>query len=322
MQRKDDPVIAIDIGGTKFIAAVIEPGGRIISRQYCHTLADEGPARVIQRLVNSVHNIKNKARNQNIGRIAVAVAGTIDIRNGVVVESPNLPRWHNVRLGDILFNEFGIPVSLINDANAAALGEYELGKYAGVSNLIYLTVSTGIGGGIIINGNLYEGSSGCAGEIGHMIIDVDGPECKCGKKGCLEAFASGTAIARTAKDLLKRGRKSLLTQMTDGYIDAVTAEHVTRAARQGDIVACEAIRTAAHYLGIGLANVVNIFNPDVIVIGGGVSKMGNMILKPARIYMKKYAFKLPARDVKVIRSRLGTDAGLLGAACYVSHERS
>ncbi|MCX6004355.1 MAG: ROK family protein [Chloroflexi bacterium] len=322
MPANKAPVIAIDIGGTKFIAAVIGQDGEIVSRVYCQTLAEEGPAKVIKRLIASVSNVIRKARNQNISSIAVAVAGTIDIRDGLVVESPNLPRWHNVNLRDMLYNEFKLPVYLVNDANAAALGEYRLGKYPDVNNLVYLTVSTGIGGGIIINRELYEGSNGCAGEIGHMIIDTNGPECKCGKIGCLEALASGTAIARMAKNLLKNGRKSLLAEMVDGFIDNVTAETVTRAARKGDVVACEVVHTAAHYLGIGLANVVNIFNPDVVVIGGGVSKMGEMILRPARLSMKKHAFKLPSQTVQVTRSQLGTDAGLLGAAIHVSRRRS
>jgi len=314
---KSDAVIAVDIGGTKFIVAVVNENGEILSRVYCRTFAEEGPHKVIRRLIISMHNVMEKFTDHNIRGICIAAAGTIDSSRGVVVESPNLMQWRNVKLRGILADEFEIPVYLLNDASAAALGEYKLGNYGSADNLIYLTISTGIGGGIIIGGKLYEGSSGCAGEIGHTIIKADGPMCKCGQQGCLEALASGTAIARYAREKLAKGSRSMLIEMADGNIDNITAETVTKAARKGDALALAVVNTAAGYLGIGLANVINIFNPDVVVVGGGVSKMGEIILKPARASMKRHAFTLPARTVRVVKSRLGADAGVLGAAVYV-----
>jgi len=210
----------------------------------------------------------------------------------------------------------GKPVFLLNDASAAALGEHRMGAGRGLDNLIYITVSTGIGGGLVINGQLYNGTDGCAAEIGHMTILVDGPLCKCGKRGCLEALASGTAIARMARERLAAGGKSCLAELTRGKIEDVTAELVAEAARRGDALALSVIDEAARYLGIGLANLVNIINPQMIIIGGGVSKMGAMLFRPARKSMKEHAFKLPARTVRVVRPRLGLDAGLFGAAIY------
>jgi glucokinase len=191
-----------------------------------------------------------------------------------------------------------------------------MGAGRGLDNLIYITVSTGIGGGLIINGQLYNGIDGCAAEIGHMIILADGPACKCGKRGCFEALASGTAIARMAMERLAEGNKSCLTELARGRIGNVTAELVTEAARRNDSLALSVIDEAARYLGIGLANLVNIINPQMIIIGGGVSRMGAMLLNPARKSMKEHAFRLPARTVRVVRPRLGMDAGLMGAAIY------
>jgi glucokinase len=180
--------------------------------------------------------------------------------------------------------------------------------------VIYLTVSTGIGGGIIIGGELYSGADGTAGEIGHMTIEADGPQCQCGNFGCLEVLASGTAVAREAVNRINQGEKSYIAELTGGKIEKVTAEIVARAAKHGDRLACEVVTSAAVYLGIGLANLVNIFNPDMIIIGGGMSKMGDMLLKPARQTVKQRAFKLPARTVRIVKARLGGDVGVIGAA--------
>ena len=320
MASKRSHVIAVDIGGTKFIAAVVEDGGRILSRVYCPTLAHEGPRKVIDRLILSIRSAAHKS-GIDIGDmqgIGVAAAGIIDLNKGLIIESPNLPHWRNIKLIDILYKKFGGPIYLVNDASAAALGEFHLGAGHGVSNMVYLTVSTGIGGGIIINGDLYEGSDGCAGEFGHMIVDTDGPECKCGSRGCLEALASGTAIARMARGRLENTDGSLLSEMNQGSADNITSVMVASAARRGDLLSNEVVKLAGRYLGIGLANIVNIFNPDMIVIGGGVSKMGELILKPARKTMKEHAFKLPARRVSVVKSRLGENAGVIGASIYVT----
>ncbi len=318
MNRSDQPVIAVDIGGTKIISAVITGDGGMLSRVHGLTLAQEGPKKVIGRLVETVKRSIGKAglRISMIGSICVAAAGIIDYNKGLITEAPNLPGWHNIPLRNILAVELDTPVFLLNDASAAALGEHRLGAGQGLDHLIYLTVSTGIGGGIIIKGELYNGADGCAAEIGHMILQVDGPPCKCGQRGCLEALASGTAIARMAGERLARGEQSILTGMVDSSVKSVTSALVSVAARKGDTLACGVIDAAAGYLGIGLANMVNIFNPQMIIIGGGVSRMGEMLLKPTRKAMKAHAFKLPGRTVRVVRPGLGLDAGLMGAAVY------
>jgi glucokinase len=290
----------------------------MLSRIYCLTLAREGPARVINRLIEAIGRAIEKAGMEigQIGGIGVAAAGIIDINRGLVSDSPNLPRWHNIPLRDMLADSLRKPVFLLNDANAAALEEHKMGAGCGLDNLIYITVSTGIGGGMIINGELYNGTDGCAAEIGHMIIKIDGPVCKCGKRGCLESMASGTAIANLAQMRLRRGEESIMIGMADNKVGGVTAEVVAAAARKRDALALAVIEESAGYLGIGLANLVNLMNPQMIIIGGGVSKMGEMLLGPARKSMKKHAFNLPARTVRLVRPRLGADAELTGAAIY------
>lgn len=316
---KDKPVVAIDLGGTKIRSAIISSDGKLLVIDNRLTLADEGPGKVIDRLFESIAVVLKKGRMQrgDLDGIGIAVAGVLDSRNGVLTSSPNLPRWKNVPLKKIFFERLALDTYLVNDANAAALGEHRFGAARGTSNMVYLTVSTGIGGGIIIDNNLYEGSTGSAGEIGHMTIDVNGPRCKCGNYGCLEVLASGTAIAREAIKGIVSGEESVMKEMVSGNIKDITAADVARAAKQGDRFAHKIIEAAAFFLGTGLANIINIFNPEAIVIGGGVSKMGELLIGPARKVARQRAFTLPARTARIVRARLQSNSGIIGAAEYV-----
>ena len=318
------PVLTVDLGGTKIITAVVLPDGKIISRNYCLTMADKGPEAVSDRILSAVDRAiaQAKLKTSELIGIGVAAAGVLDTNRGIVTTSPNLPNWRNVPLRDILADKSGVVTYIINDANAAALGEHRFGAGMGFENIIYLTVSTGIGGGIIIDSKLYSGTDGCAGEVGHMTIKADGPQCHCGSFGCLEALASGWAVAKAAITRINNGEKSSIVELVDGRLESITAETVAVAARRGDRLAADIVSEAAKYLGIGLANLVNIFNPELIVIGGGLSKMGDMLLKPARKVLKERAFKLPADTVRVVRARLGSNAGIIGAAAYVFAQRA
>ena len=317
-------VLAVDIGGTKIIAAVVSPGGKIVSRNYCLTMADKGTKAVSDRMLSAVDKAiaQAKLKTSELIGIGVAAAGILDTNRGIVTTSPNLPNWRNVPLRDVLADKLGVVTYIINDASAAALGEHRFGAGMGFNSIIYLTVSTGIGGGIIIDGELYVGADGCAGEVGHMTVEADGPRCHCGNFGCLEALASGWAVAKAAIKRLNNGEKSSIVELVDGRLENITAEAVAMAARRGDRLAADIVAEAAKYLGIGLANLVNIFNPELIVIGGGLSKMGDMLLKPARKVLKERAFQLPADTVRVVRACLGSDAGIIGAAVYVFAQRA
>ncbi len=312
------PVLAIDLGGTKIIAALVSPEGNVIARYRTLTEAPLGKAAVIDRIMLAVDNVLNigNADLEGIHSISLAAAGAIDMAKGVITLSPNLPGWIDVPLRDIIRERYQVETYLINDAKAAALGEHGYGAGKGVRHMIFLTISTGIGGGIIIDDRLYFGTSGSAGEIGHMTVDLNGPVCPCGNTGCFEVMASGTAIARYAREYLSRGERSVMPELAGGKTESVTAETVDRAARLGDAVALKVVDRAAFYLGVGLVNVVNIFNPGMIVIGGGVSRMGDLILNPARRIVKERAFRIASGDAAIVLARLGDEAGILGAAGY------
>ena len=323
--KKDElPVLAIDLGGTQIRAAIISNAGQVMAKEHQFTLPDEGPQSVIERILLTTDRLLSLGNIDlsQLDSISIAAAGAIDLDKGLVTSSPNLPGWHDVSLRDIVGEKYRVNTFLLNDASAAALGEQRFGAGKGVNNLIYLTVSTGIGGGIIINGELYSGASGAAGEIGHMAINVNGPRCNCGSIGCLEMLASGTAVAREAIRRISHGEKSSITEIVEGQIENITAEKVGVAARGGDYLASEVILEAATYLGIGMVNLVNIFNPEMIVVGGGMSKMGDLLLEPARQVVRERAFSLSAQAVRIVPARLGDDAGALGAAIFARQQKS
>jgi len=239
----------------------------------------------------------------------------------MITASPNLPGWYDVPLRGIVSEKYGVNTFLINDADAAALGEHRFGAGKGVNTLVYLTVSTGIGGGIIINGKLHTGLHGSAAEIGHMTIDVNGPKCNCGNVGCWETLASGTAMAKEAIRRVSQGERSSLTEIVDGKIENITAEEVSLAAQGGDWLALEVISKVATYLGIGMTNLVNIFDPEMIIVGGGLAKMGDLLLSPVRQLVRERAFTLSAQTVRIVPAQLGDDAGVLGAAAFAFQQK-
>jgi glucokinase len=318
------PIVTIDLGGSKIALGIISDKYRVLAREHHPTLAEEGVDSVINRIISSVRQIitsGNIALSQ-LGGISLAAAGAIDSQRGIMTLSPNLTGWHDVPLREIIRERLGIKVWLINDADAAALGEHQFGAGTGVDNLIYLTIGTGVGGAIIIDGQLYTGACGSAGEIGHMTIDVNGPRCECGNVGCLETLASGKAIAREVKKRLSAGGRSSLTEAVAGKVENITTEAVARAAQQSDDLATSVIKDVATYLGVGMVNLVNIFNPEMIVVGGGVAGMGDLLLEPARQLVKERAFPVSAAAVRIVTTELGNDAGLLGAAHFAFKQES
>lgn len=312
------PVLAIDLGGTKIMAAIISPRGQVMAKEYHFTLAKEGPTAVINRIFSAIDHLLEgrKIALSQLHSISIAAAGAIDVGRGVVTSSPNLTGWHDVPLRDIVNSKYKVKTYLINDASAGALGECEFGAGKKVNNLIYITVGTGIGGGIIINGGLYLGPSGSAGEIGHTTIDVNGPRCSCGNIGCLETLASGTAMAEEAIRRISRGERSALAKMVENKIDNITAELVGMAAQGGDSLALAVISQVGTYLGVGIVNLVNIFNPEMVIVGGGVAQMADLLLEPARQVVEERAFPLLAQAVRIVPTQLGDDAAVIGVAVF------
>ena len=316
--KNKSPLLATDLGGTKIATALVSPDGEIICQEHIPTLAEEGVDAVISRMLAAADSVIGRAdlSRSSFTSIAVAAAGAIDSKKGIVTASPNLPGWHDIHLKEIVQRAIGLETFVINDASAAALGEHCFGAGKGVNNLIYVTVSTGIGAGIIVDGKLYSGVSGSAGEVGHMSIDVNGPRCNCGNFGCLEMLASGKAVAREAQRLIAQGAKTRIIQLAEGEPQNITAKIVAAAAQEGDSLASEIISRAATYLGVGLANLVNIFNPEMIIIGGGVAKTGDMLLDTARKVVAERAFQLPAQRVRIVPSQLGDNAAVIGAVAF------
>ncbi|MFA6170616.1 MAG: ROK family protein [Candidatus Margulisiibacteriota bacterium] len=284
--------IGVDLGGTKIAAALVAETGKIVTDVNIPTEAHKGKKHVIGAIKKAISHLICTSK-EPVKAIGLGVPGPILYEKGVVIGPPNLPGWKQVNLKQILEKEFKLPVNIDNDANCAALAEAKFGAGIGRKHFIYITVSTGIGGGIIIDGQLYRGANGSAGEFGHMIIDPQGFTCGCGNVGCFEAMASGTAIRKRA---------------------GMDGASVELAARQGDKKALAVIDETAHYLAVGLANLVNIFNPELVIVGGGVAKMRELIFNPVRKEFKEYALYLPAKSVKIVSAKLGTNAGVLGAA--------
>jgi len=314
--------IGIDLGGSKILTGLVDSQGKILVSDERPTPAKKGPEAVIKGILDSIHNVLEDGciHISKVGAVGIGAAGISNPQTGTVFTSPHLPRWRDIPLRDILEEKLGKKVFLMNDANAAALGEFYFGAARGARNFIYVTLSTGIGGGIVIDGKLYTGAIGAAGEVGHMTIDDNGPVCCCGNKGCWEALASGTAVAEQAKRRIKEGTATSILRYAGGRMEKVTAEIIHKAAQRGDSLARELIGRTGYYVGVGLANLINIFNPELIVIGGGLSNIGDMLLQPAFKVARQRAYEQAFQAVRFASAELGRNSGMLGAAAYALQE--
>jgi glucokinase len=297
-------IIAVDIGGTHIRAAAYEPHStKPLSHKRTKTLASE-PG-VFDRLVHAIESVWQK----DVSAIGIASPGPLDPHTGTILATPNITEWQNFPLAPKLSEHFGVPVFLDNDANMAGLAEWQFGAGVGHHDLVYLTISTGIGGGVITNNQLLQGFRGMGAELGHMTVLADGPLCGCGQRGHIEAISSGTAIARFVKEQIDAGQKSTL----QAYSSLSTVQ-IADAALNGDTLAISAFERAGYYLGIAVANYLAIFDPSVLVFGGGVSQVGDLLFKPFEESLRKSVFHPHYLDDLVItKAALGDDAGLLGA---------
>ncbi len=298
--------IAVDIGGTKLRVAVYPENS--IEPLHQKWIPTQGNGTALDRLKDLIADLWPK--DDEVLAIGAAAPGPLNPKAGILYNAPNIPGWVNLPLRQMLENRFGVPVALGNDANMAALGECRFGAGIGHGNLIYITISTGIGGGVMMDDRLVLGARGLAGELGHVTIVEDGPVCSCGKRGHLEAVASGTAIARYTAKQMEAGRKSSLNQLGA----AVTAKDVALAAAGGDELAIEAMKRAGTFMGVALANYLHIFNPTMIILGGGVSRSGPVFMEPMRATMEANVISpeyLVGLEIKL--AALGDNAGLLGS---------
>lgn len=306
--------VGVDLGGTKILVLVADAEGAVLGSGRVPTLASEGPDAVIGRIAGAVTAAAADAGVplDQIATGGVSAPGPIDTVAGEITEPPNLPGWHDVPLARLLRDRTGIPFVLENDANCACVGEHRLGAGRGFRHLLYVTISTGIGGGIIIDDRLYAGASGAAGEVGHIGVARKGPSCGAGHVGCLEALASGKAIAERARELIAEGGLPRTARLAE-HNPPLSAETVFMASQQGEAEAYGIIREAGHYLGMGLASMVNAFNPQAIVLGGGLTNMGDALLGPALETAQARSFAQSWADVRIVEGELGERAAALGA---------
>jgi len=308
-------IVAIDLGGTHLRVARFDGSSPSpLQSNKIETQADKGPDHVIGRIVEAVQQLPAPSGERRIG---IGAPGPLDPVAGIVYEAPNLPGWRNIPLKAKLSAQLGWPVSLGNDANLAALAEWRHGAGQGTDHMLYLTISTGIGGGVIVDRQLLLGAGGLAAELGHLTVQPDGPRCGCGQRGHLEAVASGPAIARKAQERVLAGETSSLAYRSE----PLTAELVGQAAQGGDELAGAVVRQAAAWIGLALASFAHIFNPQAFVLGGGVTQLGPLLFDPIRQTLEdRIMDSAYLEDLRLVPAALGDDAGLVGAMVLAAQE--
>jgi glucokinase len=324
--------LTVDIGGTKTACAVATSAGEILGRREHRTPLEKGPEACLQRVERDLRGVMRAVGTGLAGppqSIGVAVGGPLDSKTGVVYSPPNLPGWDGVPVKAFLEEAFGLPAFVENDANAGALAEHRFGAGRGTRNLVYLTLGTGIGGGLIVDGRLYRGTTDDAGEIGHTTVLPDGPPCRCGKRGCLEALVAGPAITRRAQRLAQEHPESQMWQIArrgarngarrspsaDRLATAITSETALEAARKGDRAAREVWRETGYYLGIGIANLIQVLNPQVVVIGTIAVYARELLLRPTRRSAREHTWPRAWKAVRIVPAKLGANVGDLAALC-------
>ena len=311
--------IGVDVGGTNVKVALVDKSGSIVYSDTVPTRAEMGYEYTISNIIKAIQSLMKESKTSKdlIEGIGFGFPGQIDCDNGIVRLAPNIPGWIDIPIADIVSKEFGIPVKVDNDVRCAALAELNFGAGKGAKNMICITVGTGIGSGLIINGKLVRGASNAAGELGHIKLQMqDGPICGCGDTGCLEAFASGPAIVALAEEYIKGGKSTKYRELANPDI---TPYIVAEAAKQGDVVAKKIFETIGNYIGIGLASVVNLLNPEKVVIGGGVADAGDLLFGPIKETLKKRTMPIQGAAVEVVHAELGNTAGVIGASLLIEN---
>lgn len=314
----DELFAGVDLGGTAIKCALGMADGRVISEQSVETNAHNGPDDVLRRIAAAVNQMAGKA-GRKPRSLGMGVPGLVDLRAGVTKFLPNFPgHWRDVAAARILGEQVGCPVQLLNDVRTATLGELVFGHGRGVGTMAFFALGTGVGGGVVIDGKLRLGPLGAAGELGHMTIVPDGPPCGCGSRGCLETVVGAPAIISEGIRLMRIGLAPRLGELVEGDITRITPREIALAAREGDTDVRDAVLRAAGFLGLAVANVVTVLHPELVVIGGGVANMGNLIFDRVRAVVRQDVRMFPADDVRIEPSLLGEKAGVMGALALAS----
>ena len=312
-------VLGVDVGGTKLATVLATRDGQIVHKVRLPTRAERGPEFGVARLISMIRqNLAETAVvKQDVIGIGVACGSPMDAERGIILGPPNLQSWNPVPIKAALEGEFGLYTQLENDANAGALAEWLFGAGKGKRHVVYMTMGTGIGGGLILDGRLYRGANGNAGEVGHMRVVLEGgPRCGCGKRGCLEAFCSGPSIARRTREALKAAPDSGILALA-GSVESATAEHLFAAARQGDTLALRLVDETAHYVGVGLSNIIQALNPEVIVLGTIATSQGDFFLDRVRRVVRAETWPQMSQVVEILPSPLGDSVGDYGAISVI-----
>ncbi len=308
-------VIGVDVGGTKVAAGIVTADGEIKHQARTPMIANSGAAAGFGAVKSVIDSLVAGAPETTIRAIGVCAPGPLDPNTGVVINPPNLPCWRNFPLAAELTKLYSVPVKIDNDANAAAVAEAQWGAGRGYRNVFYACIGTGIGTGIVFDGRIYHGRTGAAGEGGHVSIDYRGPRCKCGKPGCIEILASGTAIAeRARKKLSSKDTRSSLLALAHGNIEAVTSEMVGQAHADGDPIAGEILQETIGVLSLWLSNIVDLLEPDVMILGGGVAAMLSSSFDEIRSRIQQYCVNSRSGEIPLLPARYGADAGIAGGA--------
>ena len=310
--------IGIDVGGTNVKLALVNENGQIVYSNSVPTRAEMGYEFTVNNIKQAIYELlkETKLEAKDIQGIGFGFPGQVDYKAGIVRNAPNIPGWVEVPIAKLIEDEFHIPTRVDNDVRCAALGELNYGAGKGCENMVCITVGTGIGSGLIINGKLVRGASNAAGEIGHIKLQMhDGPICGCGDTGCFEAFASGPSIVAMAEEYIKGGKSTKYREMANGT--AITPFVVCEAAKAGDPVAQRIFTIMGEYLGVGLSSVVNLLNPEKIIIGGGVADAGEILMRPLVETLRKRAMKIAGSAVEVVPAQLGNTAGVIGASLLI-----
>ncbi len=315
-----DSVAGIDIGGTKIAVAIADENGTVGRIERFLTPHGRGPYAILGQAIDLVLSLSAE-QGGRLTSVGIGCAGPLDRHRGLVLSPPNLPDWDEFPIVQIVEDRLGVPVVFDNDANAAALGELRYGAGRGLRDMVYVTMSTGIGGGIIVDGEIVHGIYDTGGEVGHMIVQPDGPLCGCGGRGCVEAIASGTGIAKRARERVQAGSDSAMVEMAGG-VDEITAETVARATREGDAVAMDVWEETVRYFAIAINNIMVSLAPEAVVIGGGVAAAGDLLFEPLREKVLASVCVMPSELVRIVPAELGGDSGAYGAVILGLRDRS
>jgi glucokinase len=320
-------ILGVDVGGTKVAAGLVESSGRILTSSRTPMIAQESANRGLRAVYDAIDGVLRDTRAKNVGGIGVCVPGWVDFHRGTVIKAANLPCWRNFPLARKISNHYNLPTQIANDADAAALAEATWGAGTKTENVFYVSLGTGIGTGMVIDHRIQLGHGGSAFEGGHMTINFDGPACPCGKRGCIEMYSSGTAIARIARELLsgsgpRRTSGAKMVALAGGDIETITSETVSKAAAAGDELAAQVLEEASDHLAIWLGNIIDLLEPGIIVVGGGTGRLMMRYVQRMRKQFDRWSINPRQKKVAIVAARYGSESALVGAAALCILEAS